>query len=247
MDTSIIWLSGVVVALVLAGSIGCLPLFNWDLRKFLKSLLWIKIIMWLPIYAVILVSLYAGPVGGTLLAIFLALIATIEFLHQSRQKKISIFGYMYVMLFLVCIAAMISSFWIINASNYVSFIAVVYFGSVISDVTAFFCGNYLKQAPLPAWINVRKSWYGVVGQLIGGVIGVWIAASIMGVSVAWWFGLMIGIASAIGDLANSVAKRQLDIKDWGNTIPGHGGILDRCSSLSAAFLGVWLYLVILGN
>lgn len=64
-----------------------------------------------------------------------------------------------------------------------------------------------------------------------------------GDNAAWWLILAIGIASAFGDLFNSVAKRQLDIKDWGQTIPGHGGVLDRMSSLSTTFMVVTLLML----
>ena len=55
--------------------------------------------------------------------------------------------------------------------------------------------------------------------------------------------VLIGLASAMGDLINSIVKRRLKIKDWGNTIPGHGGILDRMSSLSFAFIAAYCYML----
>lgn len=195
--------------------------------------------MWIPIYIVFLGIILGGPFIGLMVALILAYVAMIEYLRQVRANTAipwAVPGY--VILFGVCLLGMIVLFFTLPNDQYAVIIALTCFGSVLSDVCAFFLGNYLRGHKLPRWINPGKSWEGVAGQLLGGVIGVWIAALILDVNVVWWLGFVIGIASAIGDLINSIAKRQLAIKDWGSSIPGHGGVLDRCSSLAVAMFAV---------
>jgi phosphatidate cytidylyltransferase len=62
----------------------------------------------------------------------------------------------------------------------------------------------------------------------------------------WWIGLVLGtvaaVAATLGDLTESLIKRDLGIKDMSNILPGHGGIMDRLDSLLAAVPAVWLVL-----
>ena len=106
--------------------------------------------------------------------------------------------------------------------------------SVFSDVIAFFFGRYLGRHRLPGWINRGKSWEGVLGQLIGGVLGVFHLGMLFGTQPTLLAGLVIGVASAVGDLVNSIAKRIAGSEDCGSTIPGHGGVIDRFCSLNIA-------------
>jgi phosphatidate cytidylyltransferase len=77
-----------------------------------------------------------------------------------------------------------------------------------------------------------------VGQLIGGIVGALLFSWLLNVPISIAVGMLVGAASAIGDIINSIAKRQLAIKDWGTSIPGHGGVMDRFSSLNMALFVV---------
>ena len=116
------------------------------------------------------------------------------------------------------------------------------FASVLSDVFAFFAGTYVGKHHLPSFINERKSYEGVVGQIIGAVIGLSVVSLLPRIGFSWPLALGIGFASAVGDIVNSIVKRARNMKDWGDTIPGHGGVLDRFSSLSFAIAaGYWIF------
>ena len=113
----------------------------------------------------------------------------------------------------------------------------------IADSAAYFTGRKWGRRKLAPEISPGKTWEGVVGALLGvalyGVIFVVIAqADVLSGSFFDWAGLIIVLwilttVSIIGDLFESLAKRQAGVKDSGRLIPGHGGILDRIDSLTA--------------
>ena len=149
-----------------------------------------------------------------------------------RHGKLSVFGYL--VYFLVGCAAWPTSLHFMGPSVWIA----VVLASVLSDVTALFFGRTMGRHHLPIFLNNHKSYEGVAGQIIGGIIGIIITAMLFSVAVAWWWGLAIGLLSAAGDLANSFTKRRLAINDWGDTIPGHGGVMDRFASLNAVLIGM---------
>jgi phosphatidate cytidylyltransferase len=106
--------------------------------------------------------------------------------------------------------------------------------AVAYDVGAFFVGRRLGASPLsPA--SPSKTWEGVGGGFLAAlvvsvlVVGVGFSISIFGNSGANSVGLaiVVTLAATLGDLAESVMKRDLGVKDMGNILPGHGGVLDR--------------------
>jgi phosphatidate cytidylyltransferase len=227
--------------LIIAGSVLCLPLYSWNVRKLIASSLFTKIIWWGPIFLVLIAVLYGQTALACLTVAAVILLAVKEFINNNGYK--SRIATLYLAVFSVLIAHLAIWFLAIPTPLSVKTLAAVCVASVLSDIFAFFFGNYLSKHPLPAWINNRKSWEGVIGQLVGAFIGASLAAVILGITLPVLLVVLIGIASAFGDLFNSITKRNVDIKDWGNTIPGHGGVLDRLSSLSYALVVSFWYIV----
>lgn len=104
-----------------------------------------------------------------------------------------------------------------------------------NDVAQYVWGKMLGKRPIAPSISPKKTWEG----FIGGVLTTMVVAALLapfltpfGLVFSLLAGLMIGVAGFIGDLTFSALKRDLNIKDSGNLIPGHGGILDRVDSLS---------------
>lgn len=233
-----------LAAILVAGLIACLPLYHWNIARFRSSSLYIKCIMWVPIYLVWLVAAYSQPLVTTTIVAVVVIIGIIEFRHATRRVS-SIPSLLYIVGFCYVGGLIAAAAWL--SDSYVYFVMAICVSSAISDVVAFFCGNFIGRHPLPRSINNRKSWEGVVGQLAGGVLGMLLFIFIVGGYFTWYDGLIVGVASAIGDIANSIAKRTLGIKDWGRTIPGHGGMLDRCSSLFMALFVMLLYRIIFSS
>src|SRR3954454_427571 len=110
------------------------------------------------------------------------------------------------------------------------FIATV----VANDVGGYAAGVLFGKHPMAPSISPKKSWEGLGGSIVACVL---VATPIIWLTFhgPWWGGLVFGAAIAasatIGDLAESLIKRDLQIKDMGNLLPGHGGIMDRLDSL----------------
>ena len=108
-----------------------------------------------------------------------------------------------------------------------------------SDTFAYFVGLAIGKHKLAPVISPKKTVEGFVGGLLGAVIGVAAYCFVMNkalhlqVNYAYVpvYGILGSLAAVLGDLSFSVIKRQTGIKDYGNLIPGHGGILDRFDSM----------------
>lgn len=117
------------------------------------------------------------------------------------------------------------------------------------DVGAFAAGVTLGKHKMTPRISPNKTWEGLAGAaLVSVAVGITIA--ILGLQQPWWVGLVLGllclITATIGDLAESLIKRNLGVKDMSSWIPGHGGFLDRLDSLLPSTIGVYGVALMLG-
>ena len=124
-------------------------------------------------------------------------------------------------------------------------LAGVYLGTVVwlTDSAAFFTGRQIGGEKLAPEISPSKTWSGALGGLAlgtGAGLVVWIVVT----DSPWWIGLLlsatISILGQLGDLAESALKRHFRIKDSGDIIPGHGGLMDRLDSLTFGVIFVLL-------
>ncbi|HTM76199.1 MAG TPA: phosphatidate cytidylyltransferase [Devosia sp.] len=121
--------------------------------------------------------------------------------------------------------------------------AGVYLGTVVwgTDSAAFFTGRQIGGEKLVPDISPSKTWSGALGGLVLGTsagLVLWIVAT----DSPWWIGLImsatISVLAQLGDISESAAKRHFRIKDSGDIIPGHGGLMDRLDSLTFGVLFV---------
>jgi phosphatidate cytidylyltransferase len=118
--------------------------------------------------------------------------------------------------------------------------------TVCSDVGGYFAGITIGRHLMAPGISPKKTWEGFGGSalfcLLGGAIGVPVL-----LHGAIWQGLVLGAAAlaaaTLGDLAESMMKRDLGIKDMGRVLPGHGGILDRIDAMLITVPIIWLLLL----
>jgi phosphatidate cytidylyltransferase len=106
------------------------------------------------------------------------------------------------------------------------------------DAMAYFVGRAFGKHKLWPRISPKKTWEGIAGGTVGAIVtglilGVWL------LGIPWWQGILLGVLVAVaapfGDLAESLFKRQANVKDSSQLIPGHGGVLDRIDSLLFVF------------
>ena len=120
-----------------------------------------------------------------------------------------------------------------------------------SDTFALFAGMLCGKHKLAPKVSPKKTVEGAIGGLIGGMFGMavmmFVGAAVisdayLGPREVVLFGVIGSAISQIGDLSFSVIKREFGVKDYGNLLPGHGGILDRFDSVTFAAPAVWLTL-----
>ncbi len=108
-------------------------------------------------------------------------------------------------------------------------------GVALSDAMQFTVGKLIGKHIISPKVNPRKAWEGVIGALIGAGV----AVALFNFALPTQFALphrialtlIIGIGAAWGDMVSSLVKRAAGAKDWGDLIPGHGGLLDRANSM----------------
>ena len=121
--------------------------------------------------------------------------------------------------------------------------------TISSDIGGYFAGITAGRHKMAPSISPKKTWEGFAGSTAACLIAGWLCVTYL-LHGHPWQGVLTGaaavLAATLGDLVESVIKRDLDIKDMGTLLPGHGGVLERLDSLLVAAPVVWflLYLFI---
>jgi len=122
-----------------------------------------------------------------------------------------------------------------NATNAYGYLLFLLFATEINDVAAFTFGRLFGRHPFRSRISPKKTWEGAAGALAVSLALPWLLRFSFpppaGARELLLAGLVVGVGGQLGDLAISVIKRDLGVKDMGAVLPGHGGILDRIDSL----------------
>ncbi len=134
-------------------------------------------------------------------------------------------------------------------------------GAIFNDTFAYFGGIYFGKHKLNERVSPHKTWEGFIFGLIGGILFSLLFAFIMAATGypilpfltldKWYWIILCAIAipllGDLGDLSFSLIKRALHIKDYGNVLKGHGGILDRVDSLMFSSIGLMMIFVMIEN
>jgi len=128
-----------------------------------------------------------------------------------------------------------------GAAAIVTFILV----TIASDIGGYAVGVLAGKHPMAPVISPKKSWEGFAGSAVSCVVVGWLTVVYL-LDGDWWVGVALGasavVMATLGDLCESVIKRDLGIKDMSQIVPGHGGLMDRLDSLLATAAPVWLLL-----
>jgi phosphatidate cytidylyltransferase len=129
----------------------------------------------------------------------------------------------------------------IGARAVITFILV----TIASDIGGYVAGVLFGKHPMAPVISPKKSWEGFAGSLLF-CVAAGVALVVWYLDGDWWVGVALGLIAVVmatlGDLCESVMKRDLGVKDMSQIIPGHGGLMDRLDSLLATVAPTWLLL-----
>jgi phosphatidate cytidylyltransferase len=123
------------------------------------------------------------------------------------------------------------------------FIALI--AVVLSDTGGYAAGVFLGKHPMAPTISPKKSWEGFGGSVTATAVGSSVLAYLLLDVPFYWgllFGAVISVVAVLGDLAESMLKRDIGIKDMSNLLPGHGGLMDRLDSILFAVPTAFLLL-----
>ena len=117
--------------------------------------------------------------------------------------------------------------------------------TIASDIGGYAVGVVAGRHPMAPVISPKKSWEGFAGSAVSCVLVGWFTVTGL-LDGSWWVGILLGLIAVVmatmGDLCESVVKRDLGIKDMSQIVPGHGGLMDRLDSLLATAAPTWLLL-----
>jgi len=182
-----------------------------------------------------IVSTYWGISAG---AMFGVAGAVVSLFGRAEFRMWRAGGFLF---FTAVIIALLS----IRGAVALGFAACFFLGATVwmTDTGALLAGRVFRGAKLNPEISPAKTWSGAIGGLIVGTLSglfVWVLVS----PSSWWIGALIAAAVSfsgqLGDLSESAIKRHFRIKDSGDSIPGHGGLLDRIDSLTFGALLLFL-------
>lgn len=185
----------------------------------------------------IVVSAYAGGSDGMVVALVLTMFALMLWRATAnpegyvRDVTAAGFAALYVP-FLAAFAALL-----LRADDGADRVVVFILLTVASDVGGYAAGVLFGRHPMAPSVSPKKSWEGFGGSaVLAAVIGAVAVPQLLEGRV--WVGVVVGLAvmatATLGDLGESMIKRDLGIKDMGSILPGHGGMMDRLDSLLPA-------------
>jgi phosphatidate cytidylyltransferase len=262
-------ITGLVLIIAFAGSLLLLPAmafvavigvlillgaWEWSRLAGLESLT--QQLLYVAVVAAAMAAHHWGAVGSPIALLVIAagwwllmLFWVLDYPHSARRwdnrPVVLLMGLM------VLLPAWIALYWLLGRLHGAGWLALVVGLVASADIGAFFGGRAIGRHRLAPAVSPGKTWEGVVcGLLLALLVGA-AAAHWLGVAGHDWFGWLAlmavtSFAGVLGDLGESMIKRARGVKDSGSILPGHGGVLDRVDSLTAALPIFVLGLAILG-
>jgi len=134
--------------------------------------------------------------------------------------------------------AVIALVWVRSLPDGLWWTLLLFVVTWFADIFAYLVGSLLKGPKLWPQISPNKTWSGFIGGLVAATVGAVLVAHFAHLKLVWpaaaLIGFLGGLATMAGDLWESILKRRFGVKDSGDIIPGHGGLLDRVDGLMFA-------------
>ncbi len=235
------WFTLLIAAATLAGTYEFYNMANFDRREPLiyLGLLWAL--------ALVLNPHYRNPDILPIVITATMLISLIWLLHRPlKERKFRDWAWIIVGALYV---GWMLSYWLTlrgleDGRNWVYLAMLTTFAN---DTGAYFIGRARGKHKLAPAISVGKTWEGAIGGLICAILGAMVIVTVLNLispfTFKYWqivlLGFVVSLFAQLGDLVESLLKRNMGVKESGNLLPGHGGILDRFDSL--IFVGAVVY------
>jgi len=237
------WFSLLIAAAALVGTYEFYHMANFDRREPLiyLGLLWALALVLSPHYPYKSPDVLPIVITATMLISLICLLCRPSKEGAFRNWAWTIVGALYV--------GWMLSYWLSlrgleDGRNWVYLAMLTTFAN---DTGAFFIGRAMGKHRLAPEISAAKTWEGAIGGLISAILGAVVIATVLNLispfTFGYWqiilLGFLVGFFAQLGDLVESLLKRNMGVKESGNLLPGHGGILDRFDSL--IFVGAVVY------
>ncbi|MBP9791892.1 MAG: phosphatidate cytidylyltransferase [Rickettsiales bacterium] len=215
-------------------------------NKILNYNLLYRIVSAAVLIPIVLYITYIGDMAFTVMLFFIVMLMSFEWQRMIPEREFGAWkwramGVAYI------IIPIVSFVWLRDGEF--GYIGIMWLLFTVwgADSMAFFCGKLIGGAKLSK-ISPNKTWAGLFGALIGGTlfgVGVLVYFAVEITVSQVFYSFVVASLSQCGDLFESAIKRRLNVKDTGNVIPGHGGILDRLDSM--IFSVVFVVLIVIFN
>ena len=203
-------------------------------------------IAYAAILALYAINLFTTDMGWYMLWFFGCVLASLLYLFKIEERKLedalaTLTGIFYIVFFSYHVVL------VDGTGEYGILLWLIVLTAFGTDIMAYFTGMFLGKHKLCPKISPKKTIEGSIGGILGSVI---LCAAFSAIFVPRLLvhciiiGVLGGIISQFGDLTASIFKRKMGIKDYGNLIPGHGGILDRFDSVLFTAPMVYYYILL---
>ena len=251
------WSTGALFAVIMVG--GLLEFYRLCRKKGVEPMISVGVASSLAIFALAFAVFlqWGSPATETTARIvlgallYIMLIVPTTFVCELWRKSptpianiaTTFMGVIYValpMAALLYIPQMLVGKW--SAWAMMAFLSIIW----INDIFAYLVGITLGKHRLCERISPKKSWEGFFGGLVGAVGAALLFGHLFEGNLLVWggLGLVTALAGVAGDLVESLIKREVDVKDSGKMMPGHGGFLDRFDALFVAAPFALFYLIL---
>jgi phosphatidate cytidylyltransferase len=192
----------------------------------------------LVLIPVVLAILWVGGALYNTIAIMIAVIMSFEWsgiitsrsmMDEKKQLTWRVAGIFYVTAFVASLTYLRS---LDNGFGIILFLLMLVWAT---DIAAYFAGRFIGGPKIYVKISPNKTWAGLAGGMIAsGLVGAFgsVFMHSLGLFSMFIIGALLAVVSQAGDFLESWIKRQFEVKDSGNLIPGHGGLMDRVDGLT---------------
>lgn len=201
-----------------------------------------RIISSIILIPIALIAIFQSQKLYIFISIIVAVLMAFEWTDMSRnmpnQKKWRLIGFFYIAIPIYCAIAI----RILDNEILFWMFAIIW----VTDIFAFFAGRSLGGAKLAPSISPNKTWSGLIGGVLASMT-IGLISSIMFPGSIWFFlliSIIISLIEQASDLLESKFKRIFGVKDSGDIIPGHGGVMDRLDGMILVAPTVYLIIQI---